>query len=839
MADSRETIRNTRDNIAKIRSKAEDQIDNIKQSADDRVRELEDRIDTAMDKQRNQRRSQARDRQRTMGEWVIEQVIIHEEDKKPLITWMDRLEVELKKLKSNYRKVKPTDALELYYAKMSPRDAAKKLVTKKEYYKESFNLFESQKNEVLAGLRSQMDGDWYKALKVSNNMQALDKMVMRELRNGNVAETVDNLMNRLGRTPEEYMEIKNGALHDKDLMEAYSPKQKEAIEKVKQVLFRDNKVGFYTASGKIMVSPKDEAKAKQILDKAFGGNFTKATGMMVKKSIGPKKDFKINAGYGSMDEAKEYVLMFDFHSPDYTSKEGRAIQDDLNKKFKKTYSGSGSGGSGWDASFNGSKQELQKAKKYVETKYKNHIASSDMVIDESVEEASFADRQVVRHRGPKSDIKKSTGIKLVLPDTPAMKKKMDAVMKKDPATRRKMDKLVIDREKRGNELVLQFNSTRARDSFRKLMNDSKIYEGKEEDFEPHMMYHPKTGKGYKANTYQDHVRMGKMGYKHEKPELEEMSAKAHYKKFKNKGKVSPIDREKYPNREKQGLEGPYRVKKTGQIYYYDKKAGKYYDTDTDMYLQVSDIMESFELVEATNTRVVIDLNDAGNRARTLYRKMESEIAGLDGYKESEFDRAKNMAIFHFDAKKHDGAERKKVAEVIKKTKGAEFHHSMTEAQLPQELRGCDPKTDKACADKLRTILGLDDDEKIPTAGPESGPVRPKPGRGISKPGAVQAMGQQMGALGKIMTTEAKKGREKGSFTAVAIEVNKKYPKGKYAGQLANVEKSEWKEVAKFLQAEHGRKDSKINVAIEDHNGKVVKVFKEETKQFVDWFIQED
>lgn len=43
----------------------------------------------------------------------------------------------------------------------------------------------------------------------------------------------------------------------------------------------------------------------------------------------------------------------------------------------------------------------------------------------------------------------------------------------------------------------------------------------EEDFKPHMMYDPKTGKGYKANTYADHVKMDKMGYTHEKPEIEE------------------------------------------------------------------------------------------------------------------------------------------------------------------------------------------------------------------------------------------------------------------------------------------------------------------------------
>ena len=47
----------------------------------------------------------------------------------------------------------------------------------------------------------------------------------------------------------------------------------------------------------------------------------------------------------------------------------------------------------------------------------------------------------------------------------------------------------------------------------------------EEDFKPHMMYDPKTGKGYKANTYADHVKMDKMGYTHDKPEVNEAVVK--------------------------------------------------------------------------------------------------------------------------------------------------------------------------------------------------------------------------------------------------------------------------------------------------------------------------
>lgn len=43
--------------------------------------------------------------------------------------------------------------------------------------------------------------------------------------------------------------------------------------------------------------------------------------------------------------------------------------------------------------------------------------------------------------------------------------------------------------------------------------------GKVEKFKPHMMYDPKTGKGYKANKMADHNRMNKKGYKHTKPKM--------------------------------------------------------------------------------------------------------------------------------------------------------------------------------------------------------------------------------------------------------------------------------------------------------------------------------
>ena len=85
----------------------------------------------------------------------------------------------------------------------------------------------------------------------------------------------------------------------------------------------------------------------------------------------------------------------------------------------------------------------------------------------------------------------------------------------------------------------------------------------------------------------------------ENVELDEMSARQHYNKMVAQGKVgrggrlvTPIDRKRFPNREKEGLEGPFRSRKSGQVYYYDKKAGKYYDPLSDMFLQVKDVMEN-------------------------------------------------------------------------------------------------------------------------------------------------------------------------------------------------------------------------------------------------------
>ena len=58
-------------------------------------------------------------------------------------------------------------------------------------------------------------------------------------------------------------------------------------------------------------------------------------------------------------------------------------------------------------------------------------------------------------------------------------------------------------------------------------------------------------------------------------------------KIKSKGVVPGFDREKYTDLSDEGLEGPFRMK-NGQVLYYDPKEGKYYNRDTDMYVDYDD-----------------------------------------------------------------------------------------------------------------------------------------------------------------------------------------------------------------------------------------------------------
>ena len=79
---------------------------------------------------------------------------------------------------------------------------------------------------------------------------------------------------------------------------------------------------------------------------------------------------------------------------------------------------------------------------------------------------------------------------------------------------------------------------------------------KTEAFEPHMMYDPKTGKGYKADKEADHLRMKKMGYTHDKPKNEStrwpIYARIMEKQDRGEHYKSATDAEKMDSKENPG-----------------------------------------------------------------------------------------------------------------------------------------------------------------------------------------------------------------------------------------------------------------------------------------------
>ena len=92
-----------------------------------------------------------------------------------------------------------------------------------------------------------------------------------------------------------------------------------------------------------------------------------------------------------------------------------------------------------------------------------------------------------------------------------------------------------------------------------------------EDFEPHMMYDPKTGKGYKADKEEDHLRMKKMGYTHDKPVEEQKNCGCGKTPCETYGKVNESFEEFMLN---QQFDEVFETPKVQRFHQMFKKDGK-------------------------------------------------------------------------------------------------------------------------------------------------------------------------------------------------------------------------------------------------------------------------
>jgi len=172
-------------------------------------------------------------------------------------------------------------------------------------------------------------------------------------------------------------------------------------------------------------------------------------------------------------------------------------------------------------------------------------------------------------------------------------------------------------------------------------------------FKTHMMYDPKTGKGYEAKTKLDHLRMKKMGYSHDKPEpVEEAksgtgyelyhkdfsSAMQHaYKHAKDKLKIE-IDPEEIdkkvasgPRKPSSGKTNSYRLtdksgKKGVQIQVANLDNKRY---ELNMYKESLDA--AVELDETKNTRKLMKNKSIVDYVRKQQEKNRKAVAKPGGH----------------------------------------------------------------------------------------------------------------------------------------------------------------------------------------------------------------
>ena len=111
------------------------------------------------------------------------------------------------------------------------------------------------------------------------------------------------------------------------------------------------------------------------------------------------------------------------------------------------------------------------------------------------------------------------------------------------------------------------------------------------------------------------------------------SAKRHHEEMMAKFRMPRVDRDRYTDLSHQGLEGPFQFK-GGHILYYDTKAGKYYDRDTDMYLSDRDA-----------DRITSSYRNASlKQAGTGLKSVQAMMPGVSGRQANHFLHALSASI---------------------------------------------------------------------------------------------------------------------------------------------------------------------------------------------------
>ena len=194
---------------------------------------------------------------------------------------------------------------------------------------------------------------------------------------------------------------------------------------------------------------------------------------------------------------------------------------------------------------------------------KNEFVPEEVDLDETQLDEGTIDK--VKEIASKKQAKKIDGVMVDSFTASAISQIYDKV---NDANKKKMEKLPITKL--------------ANLAFKMMQKNDYVPEevglDEADDFKPHMMYDPKTGKGYKADTMDDHLRMKKMGYNHDAPKTEEVDL--------DEGKMQDMWQKKNaqslsvgPFELLRGKSGVHTIKRSGKV------LGDFsYDSDADNFV---------------------------------------------------------------------------------------------------------------------------------------------------------------------------------------------------------------------------------------------------------------
>jgi hypothetical protein len=117
----------------------------------------------------------------------------------------------------------------------------------------------------------------------------------------------------------------------------------------------------------------------------------------------------------------------------------------------------------------------------------------------------------------------------------------------------------------------------------------------------------------------------KSPYMSQASKMDRYKASKDYLKIKTQqSRLPSIDKARYHQRK--GLEGPFMTK-SGQVIYYDKKFGKYYNSDTDMYIDHDDWKKMSEEApaNATGTSVAGTGDDSSTVVVKKKKKLQDKL----------------------------------------------------------------------------------------------------------------------------------------------------------------------------------------------------------------------